>query len=91
MKIIGQAWSAMGGRKLDHVLEAARRRANGGDKKVSTSGVSMLANGTDIATIALQKNRAAWGGTAECHLGVCSIPASTSFPDGKIYSGRDKL
>jgi len=86
MKIRGQSKLCTGQqRKFDPVLEAARRKAYRGNRNVSTGSVTVLAAGTDIAAIALQKTQMAWAGAGEVRLGICSSPTSASFPDGKVH------
>jgi uncharacterized membrane protein len=88
MKIIGGITSHIGQqRKLDHVLAAARRRAYRGTRNVSTSGgVSVLAAGTDIISLARQRIQQSFP-QSEVRVGICSSPTSASFPDGKIHPG----
>jgi hypothetical protein len=60
MKIIGQATPVTGEhRKRDFALEAARRRANLADKKISAHGVSITSGANDavaVAASAVQKS-----------------------------------
>lgn len=53
MRVIGQAYQGIGGqRKRDFALDAARRRANAADKKISSRGVNITTGAVNIVEVA---------------------------------------
>jgi hypothetical protein len=94
MKIIGTATSVTGERKRNIIPGWQKVRGvwtNLRDKRAKEITAPLSAGATFTAETGLQIAQRNFVTANSVELGICDVPTSASFPDGKIHAGLDKI
>ena len=96
MRILGQAQLATGERKRNIIpgwnqIKGVWRKQREQSAKQFETKMPLFAGASFTQETALAIAQRNFVSAQSVELGICDVPTSASFPDGKVHGGMDKL